>query len=59
VAAHATTHYIVDREGSRAEVRLVDGDSRLTELSRMLAGLPDSERGREAAAELLEGARSA
>jgi DNA repair protein RecN (Recombination protein N) len=59
VAAHATTHYVVDREGSRAEVRRVDGDARLTELSRMLAGLPDSERGREAAAELLEGAHSA
>jgi DNA repair protein RecN (Recombination protein N) len=59
VAAHATTHYVVDREGSRAEVRLVDGDARLIELSRMLAGLPDSERGREAAAELLEGAHSA
>jgi DNA repair protein RecN (Recombination protein N) len=59
VAAHATTHYVVDREGGRAEVRLVDGDSRLTELSRMLAGLPDSERGREAAAELLEDAHSA
>ncbi|HSL25713.1 MAG TPA: hypothetical protein VLA54_05460, partial [Acidimicrobiia bacterium] len=27
---------------------------RLSELARMLAGLPDSERGREAAAELLE-----
>jgi DNA repair protein RecN (Recombination protein N) len=58
VAAHATTHYIVERDGSRAVVRLVDGDDRLTELSRMLAGLPDSERGREAAAELLEGAHS-
>jgi DNA repair ATPase RecN len=37
-------------------VRLVEGEERLTELSRMLAGLPESERGREAAAELLEGA---
>jgi DNA repair protein RecN (Recombination protein N) len=56
VAAHATTHYVVEREGPRAAVRPVDGDDRLTELSRMLAGLPDSERGRDAAAELLEGA---
>ncbi|HET9202597.1 MAG TPA: AAA family ATPase [Acidimicrobiia bacterium] len=56
VAAYATTHYVVERVGPRAEVRLVDGESRLTELSRMLAGLPDSERGRDAAAELLEGA---
>jgi DNA repair protein RecN (Recombination protein N) len=56
VAAHATTHYVVAREGPRATVRRVDGEDRLTELSRMLAGLPDSERGRDAAAELLEGA---
>jgi DNA repair protein RecN (Recombination protein N) len=56
VAAHATTHYVVERDGPRAGVRRVDGDDRLTELSRMLAGLPDSERGRDAAAELLEGA---
>jgi DNA repair protein RecN (Recombination protein N) len=56
VAAHATTHYVVQREGPHAAVRRVEGEDRLTELSRMLAGLPDSERGRDAAAELLEGA---
>jgi DNA repair protein RecN (Recombination protein N) len=56
VAAHATTHYVVERDGPRAAVRQVQGEDRLTELSRMLAGLPDSERGRDAAAELLEGA---
>jgi DNA repair protein RecN (Recombination protein N) len=56
VAAYATTHYAVEREGHRAAIRRVDGEDRLTELSRMLAGLPDSERGRDAAAELLEGA---
>ncbi|MGH8912939.1 MAG: DNA repair protein RecN [Acidimicrobiia bacterium] len=58
VAAHADVHYVVERTKSTATVRRVDDDERLTELSRMLAGLPDSERGREAAAELLEGARS-
>lgn len=56
VAAHAGTHYVVEREGARATVRLVDGEERLTELSRMLAGLPDSQKGRDAAEELLEGA---
>lgn len=58
VAAHADTHYVIDRIDATATVRKVDGEERLTELSRMLAGLPESVRGREAAAELLEGARS-
>jgi DNA repair protein RecN (Recombination protein N) len=56
VAAFADAHYVIDRSGASAMVRLVEDDDRLTELSRMLAGLPESERGREAAAELLEGA---
>jgi DNA repair protein RecN (Recombination protein N) len=56
VAAHASSHYVVERKGPRATVRLVAGEERLTELSRMLAGIPDSEKGRDAAAELLEGA---
>jgi DNA repair protein RecN (Recombination protein N) len=56
VAAFADAHYVIDRAGTSAMVRLVEGEERLTELSRMLAGLPESERGREAAAELLEGA---
>jgi DNA repair protein RecN (Recombination protein N) len=59
VAAHATTHYVVEREGARAAVRRVEGEDRLTELSRMLAGLPDSVGGRQAASELLEGAQGA
>jgi DNA repair protein RecN (Recombination protein N) len=58
VAAHADTHYVIERMDATATVRKVDGEERLTELSRMLAGLPESVRGREAAAELLEGARS-
>ncbi len=54
VAAHAGRHYVVKRDGDRAQVVEVEGDERLEELSRMLAGLPESARGREAAAELLE-----
>jgi DNA repair protein RecN (Recombination protein N) len=57
VAAHADSHYVIERSGATATVSKVDGEDRLKELSRMLAGLPESERGREAAAELLEGAR--
>ena len=53
VAAFAETHYVIERDGATAAVRLVDERQRPAELSRMLAGLPDSERGREAATELL------
>ena len=54
VAAYADVHFVVDRDGSRATVRRVDGDERLPEIARMLSGLPDSERGHDHAAELLE-----
>ena len=53
VAAHADTHWVIDRDGEEATVRAVTGDARLGELTRMLAGMPDSARGREAAEELL------
>ena len=53
VAAFADTHLVVDRDGARAGVRRVDGEARLAELTRMLGGLPASERGREHAEELL------
>lgn len=53
VAAHADTHWVVDREGDEAVVRRVEDDARIDELTRMLAGIPESERGREAAEELL------
>ncbi|MEX2654306.1 MAG: AAA family ATPase [Acidimicrobiia bacterium] len=53
VAAHADAHWVVDRSGEEATVRRVEGDARITELTRMLAGLPESESGREAAQELL------
>ena len=53
VAAYAESHFVVRREGNTASVTEVQDDERVEELSRMLAGLPDSERGREHAAELL------
>jgi DNA repair protein RecN (Recombination protein N) len=55
VAAHADTHYVVERAGDgAASVRLVEGETRVTEITRMLAGQPESEAGKTAAAELLE-----
>ena len=56
VAAHADTHYVVERNDGKAEVRQVSDTDRLQELSRMLAGLPESEGGHQAASELLEAA---
>jgi DNA repair protein RecN (Recombination protein N) len=53
VAAHADTHWVVDRVAEEATVRQVADEARVEELTRMLAGIPDSERGREAASELL------
>jgi DNA repair protein RecN (Recombination protein N) len=53
VAAHADAHWVVDRNGEEAGVRRVDGEDRVEELTRMLAGLPESEPSREAATELL------
>lgn len=58
VAAHADAHYVVDREDGTATVHRVDGDGRVRELARMLAGLPDSEVGHLAASELLAEAAS-
>lgn len=56
VAAFADAQLVVEREGSRAVVRPVEGGERVQELTRMLAGFPASERGRGHAAELLEAA---
>ena len=53
VAAFADTHFVVERTGTAATVRKVEGDERVEELSRMLGGLPESEQGRGHAAELL------
>ena len=63
VAAFADSHHRVQKSitggSTTARVeRLVD-DERVAELSRMLAGLPDSERAREHAQELLEMASGA
>jgi DNA repair protein RecN (Recombination protein N) len=54
VAAFADRHYVVRREGNTARVDAVEGETRVSELARMLAGLPESDRGRDAAEELLE-----
>jgi DNA repair protein RecN (Recombination protein N) len=58
VAAFAEHQYMVSRStvGDRAAsvVSKVEGPERVEELSRMLAGLPESERAREHAQELLE-----
>jgi DNA repair protein RecN (Recombination protein N) len=54
VAAFADRHFVVRREGNVAVVSQVEGEERLEELSRMLAGVPDSAQGRGHAAELLE-----
>lgn len=53
VAAHAATHWVIDRDGAEAAVRPAEGEVRVEELTRMLAGMPESERGRQAARELL------
>ena len=58
VAAFADHQYrvskVISDERSTAQVERVEGSSRVEELSRMLAGLPESERAREHAQELLE-----
>jgi DNA repair protein RecN (Recombination protein N) len=54
VAAFADRHFVIEREGNVATVTQLEGDRQLEELSRMLAGLPDSAQGRGHAAELLE-----
>ncbi len=58
VAAFATGHIVVVRAEDRAEVISVDGEARVAELSRMLSGTPDSDLTQQAAAELLDLAKS-
>jgi DNA repair protein RecN (Recombination protein N) len=60
VAAFADRHVVIDKpEGqrgvTRSDIRLVDGEARLSELARMLGGT-DSDRARELADELLQAA---
>jgi DNA repair protein RecN (Recombination protein N) len=58
VAAYADNHYSVSKGPQAghlaAQVVRIDGDVRVSELSRMLAGLPQSDRAHEHARELLE-----
>jgi DNA repair protein RecN (Recombination protein N) len=60
VAAFADTHLVVEKAGdgsvTRSGVTRLDDSGRVTELSRMLAGLEDSEFGRAHAGELLTAA---
>lgn len=56
VAARAHTHYVVERDDRGvATVRAVVGEERVAEISRMMAGQPESVAGRRAAEELLSG----
>ena len=63
VAAFADSHHrvrkTIEAGSTTAIVERLTGDERVAELSRMLAGLPDSERAREHAQELLEMASGA
>jgi DNA repair protein RecN (Recombination protein N) len=58
VAAYADIHLMVDTDGKNGAsgVRRLDGDDRIAELARMLAGLGDSDTARAHARELLEAA---
>ncbi len=53
IAAFADHHFVIARTGTEVSVSAVTEASRLEELSRMLAGLPESEQGRSHAEELL------
>ncbi|ORW00003.1 DNA repair protein RecN [Mycobacterium kyorinense] len=59
VAAYADVHLMVDSAGrdGASGVRRLDGDERVAELARMLAGLGESDSGRAHARELLEAAQ--
>jgi len=58
VAAYADVHLMVDSTGKNAAsgVRRLDGDDRVAELARMLAGLGESDTARAHARELLDAA---
>jgi DNA repair protein RecN (Recombination protein N) len=58
VAAYADAHLVVDTAGpvGASAVRHLDGDERVAELARMLAGLGESDSGRAHARELLAAA---
>ncbi len=54
IAAFADHHISVSREDNEIDVRVLGGKDRLTEISRMLAGLGSSARARAHASELLD-----
>ena len=62
VAAYATTHLHVSKnvsdESVTSGVDVLEGDARIEELARMLAGMDDSETGRAHANELMERAQA-
>ena len=58
VAAYADTHLVVDSIADSSAVRVLDGEQRVAELARMLAGLGESDTGRAHARELLAAARA-
>ncbi len=53
VAAFADRHFVITRTGASVAVTAAGEEVRVQELSRMLAGLPESERGRNHAKELI------
>jgi DNA repair protein RecN (Recombination protein N) len=53
VAAFADRHYVVERAGATTSISESKGEARAEELSRMLAGLTSSEKGKDHAQELL------
>ncbi len=58
VAAFADRHFVVDRTGVSARVRPAVAEDLVAELTRMMAGLGDSKKGREHAVELLQTAKA-
>jgi DNA repair protein RecN (Recombination protein N) len=59
VAAYGSTHLVVSRDGTKTRVTEVARKDRVVEITRMLAGLGDSDTGQKHAHELLERAGQA
>lgn len=53
VAAFASTHLVVARDGDTTTLRIAEGEARIGEIARMLSGHVDSDAARAHAAELL------
>jgi DNA repair protein RecN (Recombination protein N) len=54
IAAFADTHYTVDRVAGSARARRVEGQARLSELTRMLSGIESTDSGMSHAEELVD-----